>query len=165
MSNTRFPKADKDRERAAARAAARASPAEGGRSRPWQKQPGGLSEAVDWSPPPPSVLQREAAQRDLALLPPVTVAQQSAVRQWLQELGLTLRDGEGGFLVPSAGPLSAQALGSPRPPLSLQQDRLRNGELLCDLLLRIEPRAALHAQLHRLLHRGDLTSPNSVLPG
>lgn len=36
---------------------------------------------------------------------------------------------------------------------TIYTDRVRNGELLCDLLLRIEPRAAVLAQLHHLVIR------------
>eukprot|EP01032_Pedospumella_encystans_P012324 gene12324-14267_t len=39
------------------------------------------------------------------------------------------------------------------PPLPLQSDRLRNGVVLGQLLMRLEPNAAIHAHIPRLLHK------------
>jgi len=43
------------------------------------------------------------------------------------------------------------------PPLPIQKDRLRNGVLLGLLLMRLEPVAAIHAHIPRLLHRTPRT--------
>lgn len=131
----------------------------------------------------------------------VTVPVQNAVRDWLLSLGISVRDGEGGYYyhgnkVSAAtttnngtggigygagvtmldeavnkntvggsivgeksgvvnnyvGPqkLSVVMCGD---PLSLKNDRLRNGELICDLFALLEPTAASHANIMALVHR------------
>ena len=69
----------------------------------------------DWFPPQASKIDFETAQQELHTLPPITSAQQVTVREWLEQLGLTLVDGEGGFFhhnptASSASPLPAVPL-------------------------------------------------------
>jgi hypothetical protein len=83
------------------------------------------------------------------------------VTHWLLSLGISVKDGEGGenstaaavtSAIRGCGGISGTSSNSKTaPPLSLQQDRLRNGEILCDLLLLLEPDAASHAHLAKVL--------------
>jgi len=95
-----------------------------------------------WQPPDPPPEQVQQALQDLRALPPPTLRQKWSVRAWLAGLGLELRPGEGGLWE-----------GPGAEPLPLGRDRLRSGQLLCLLLLRIEPHAALQARLPLLLLR------------
>ena len=65
----------------------------------------------------------------------------------------------GGFyhnsLLISEGRFDSKALYA--PPLPIHQDRLRNGELFAELLYRLEPTAAMHAHMARLIHRHPKT--------
>ena len=97
-----------------------------------------------WSPPQLTQMEKIAASQDT--FPMITSAQQVAVRQWVISLGLVIRDGEGGFVSRIDGP-------SNTPDTSLFDDRLRNGEMLCDLFMLLERNASIHAQLSRLVHR------------
>ena len=100
-----------------------------------------------WQPPSLSALDQQAVKLDI--LPPILPPQQSAIRDWLFTLGLSVRDGEGGFLQWSGQP------GASLP--QLKEDRIRNGELLCDLVATLEPNAATHAQLTQLVNRKPAT--------
>jgi hypothetical protein len=132
-----------------------------------------------WLPPKLSSVEVEAARN--TPLPAVSVYQQRGIREWiLNTFNIRLLDAECGFsmlggdaenrntpetIVPDGG---AELLtkhggrGDPRfevisqhapPPLPLQEDRLRNGVLLGQLLLRLEPHAATHARIPRVLHK------------
>ena len=72
---------------------------------------------------------------------------------------LSVLEGEGGYY-PSVGcdcEYEASTLLHPLslcpPPLTLSQDRLRNGETLCDLVCALESAAAGHVKLSSLIHR------------
>ena len=72
---------------------------------------------------------------------------------------LCILEGEGGYY-PSVGQdceYEASTLLHPLslcpPPLALPQDRLRNGETLCDLVCVLESAAAGHVKLPSLIHR------------
>lgn len=118
----------------------------------------------DWQPPQIDPVELEKARR--VPLPPVTAAQQTAVRDWLLSLGLSVMDGEGGYYRAEdlrlegsanlAGPHSA-ATALAVDPLPLRQDRLRNGETLCVLFCLLEPAAAQHSQLFSLIRRSPRT--------
>ena len=119
----------------------------------------GIRSEEVWYPPRMSSVERETVLRGARLLP-VTTAQQTAVRDWLQTvLGLSLLEGEGGYYFhcdirtegSTASPALSASVGT--PVLSLSQDRLRNGFLLSLLLHRLEPDACTHAKLHSLIHR------------
>lgn len=106
----------------------------------------------DWHPPRPSAVDMEAAK---AMQWTVTAAQQSAVKDWLLSLGISIWDGEGGGYGSAAharleGTVSIAIAALPPPPLPLHRDRLRNGQMWCELLMRVEPRLAGNANLHRL---------------
>lgn len=100
-----------------------------------------------WKPPSISELDQQAVKTEH--LPPILPPQQSAIRDWLYSIGLSVRDGEGGFIHWSG------SSGASLPPL--KEDRLRNGELLCDLVALLEPNAATHAQLMQLVNRKPAT--------
>lgn len=100
----------------------------------------------DGPAPPPS---DEA--RDLSMLPPVTRVQMQKTYEWLYTLGLSVREGEGGVLLPSRKGFDAGCDGDTALPLF--EDRLRNGELLCDLVGVLETNAAIHSKLPQLVHR------------
>eukprot|EP01039_Chlorochromonas_danica_P002834 gene2834-3093_t len=123
-----------------------------------------------WYPPEPLPSEVEVARR--VTVPQITHAQQSAVRDWLVSLGLSILDGEGGYYyqdhaylegscsyanTPPAPPAPAAAAPPPPattapPPLPLSRDRLRNGQLWCDLLSLLEPDATMHVHLSHLVH-------------
>lgn len=105
--------------------------------------------AESWQPPAISELDQQASK--LETLPPVLPPQQSAVRDWLYSIGLSVRDGEGGFTNWSG----SSGVSLPQ----LKDDRIRNGELLCDLVAMLEPNAATHAQLLQLVNRKPPTIP------
>ena len=116
-----------------------------------------------------------ANQASLAKLPPIFPQQQLAIKNWLYSLGLSVREGEGGFVTTKSNTdlnsfhnISTKALhdqkhyrdasaeGKPPPPaesaiVPLKEDRLRNGVLLCELINILEPNASRHAQLLHLV--------------
>lgn len=73
----------------------------------------------DWHPPKASQMDLETAQRELQLLPPITTAQQVTVRKWLEQLGLTLVDGEGGFFHVNHHPSASSVVQLPAVPLPI----------------------------------------------
>lgn len=99
-----------------------------------------------WTPPKLTQMEKMTASKDT--FPMITSAQQLAVRQWLISLGLVIKDGEGGLVTRIDG-----GSRSSTPDTSLYDDRLRNGEMLCDLFMLLERNASVHAQLARLVHR------------
>jgi hypothetical protein len=97
-------------------------------------------------------------------LPPVTPQQQARVCGWLAGLGVGVVEGEGGYFglgvsegEGGGGGGRGRVLSACPPPLSLSQDRLRNGETLCALVGLLEPAAASHVQLAGLVHRSPKT--------
>ena len=142
-----------------------------------------------WYPPKLSSVEVDAARN--TPLPNISVHQQRAVREWLSTaFGITLLDAECGFhpFSQSTAPQfraddSVELLRHPRtglpydakfershevlnlhapPPLPLPEDRVRNGVLLGQLLLRLEPHAALHAHIPKLLHKHPRSLPTSL---
>lgn len=119
----------------------------------------------DWSPPPLEPLDIERAKAQMPVLPSITKAQQTAVRDWLLTHGISVLDGEGGYYhaddvrvegnTSLAVTSSAPQLGL--TPLPLNKDRLRNGETLCLLFCYLEPSAAYHAHLFQLIQRSPKT--------
>ena len=109
----------------------------------------GKREKDSWLPPKFDALEVEKA-RSVAL-PDILPAQQSSIRGWLLGLGLSILDGEGGFY--NNQPSLKLVSSSTAPPLPLSDDKLRNGELLCDLAITLEPVACRHVHLARLVHR------------
>lgn len=103
----------------------------------------------DWIPPDNDKYEVESATK--LILPIITVPEQSQLRGWLLSLGISVLDGEGGYYSeePSLHLIQSQIA----PPLSLCDDKLRNGETLCDLLCILEPTAAAHVHLQRIIHR------------
>jgi hypothetical protein len=104
-----------------------------------------------WLPP----LDDDPGNTASPLLPLVTSVQQDRVRAWLTALGVVVLDGEGAFYPPvtlhakseqaagagTGGEATAYStIGFSAPDLSLQQDRLRNGEILIELALILEVR-------------------------
>jgi len=100
-------------------------------------------EGPKWQPPRLSERDEEAMQAEN--LPPILPPQLSVIKDWLYTLGISVRDGEGGFI--NWYQSSAAALPD------LKDDRLRNGEILCELVALLEPNAARHAQLIQLVNR------------
>jgi hypothetical protein len=177
---------------------------------PPRRPPSKVAEAGYWVAPAVDPLYARGLLSS-APLQSITLTQQNAVREWLQSLGLNVRDGEGGFFyhghsphttaivklnpnvyandtvnnrdpvtaftthgsnngpfygqynvgagdnnrfVPSDRPLPPTAIAEPLP---LSQDKLRNGELLCDLVCILEPTVASHSNLSQLTKRQPRT--------
>jgi len=115
----------------------------------------------DWPISKISVL--EAATLRKLPVPQVTMAQMTAVKQWLQNsCQLPILDGEGGFyshneirnvnsshFVSSGSNTVGNSSGMVAipPPLPLSQDRLRNGIFWCLLFHVLEPAVSKHTQL------------------
>jgi hypothetical protein len=123
-----------------------------------------------WLPPALTDVEIEAA-RSVAL-PTISLLQQKSIRQWLFGLDIQLIDGEGGFYLNSVIQSAADVSLTPgfshkdhvlqkqnrlAEPIALLEDRLRNGVILGELLYRLEPNAAVHARIPRLLHRNPKT--------
>jgi hypothetical protein len=76
-------------------------------------------------------------------------------------MGLHLHEGEGAWIEQGGRPRGSfdrrgradARAAKPPEPLRLGEDRLRNGEALCDLFLKLEPDAASSCQLARYVHR------------
>eukprot|EP01038_Epipyxis_sp_PR26KG_P004370 gene4370-6182_t len=116
-----------------------------------------LAKASHWTPPVINEMEL-ASLRENTDLPIITTAQQVAVKEWLVSLHLSIIDGEGGFLSPQdMSDTSTNPTALSPPPLSLSKDRLRNGELLCDLIFLLETDTAVHANLSKLIHREPRT--------
>jgi len=114
-----------------------------------------------WLPPCPGGDPQKLAALRATPLRQVSARQMLSVREWLISLGLSVRDGEGGYFYWNAG--KSMAVHSyPAPPLSLTDDRLRNGSMLCALLHVLEPDAARHAHLAPLLHAGKSKSKSKI---
>lgn len=120
-----------------------------------------------------------ANQELLSKLPPVFPQQQVAIKNWVYSLGLSIHEGEGGFITTKSNTDSssfhhlanlstrqvssnngsgnnASVSGNPPPPpesaiVPLKEDRLRNGVFLCELINVLEPNASRHAQLLQLV--------------
>lgn len=82
------------------------------------------------------------------MLHTVTGAQQIAVRDWLRTLGIYIRDGEGGFKHPSLPATVAASVSM----IELHEDRIRNGVLMCLILLAVEVNACIHTQLGKYMY-------------
>ena len=74
----------------------------------------------------------------------------SQVKEWLQEIGIYVLEGECHWT--SIKPNNPTFQPSSIPILSIMQDRLRNGLILCDLVMILEPSAARHISLARCDH-------------
>lgn len=143
-------------------AAGTAAPSSSSSTRPVSQQSVRVHQTTKpgiWYPPQPLPSEIQAARQ--VTLPQITHAQQSTVRDWLLSLGLSILDGEGGFYYQDhaylEGSCSSSSYGSstdlsPPPPLPLSRDRLRNGQLWCELLSILEPDASMHVHLSHLMH-------------
>ena len=107
-------------------------------------------------PPPMTTVDREALETSLLThpLPLVSQQQQHEVSLWLSELGIVLRENEGGFI--PCGPSDLRPLNMGRPAIPLKHDRLRNGVLLCDLFCIVERTAASQSGLTTYIHRSPV---------
>jgi hypothetical protein len=74
------------------------------------------------------------------------------VRKWCINYGISILDGEGAYFS-----TDRNANPSTSPPLCLNDDKLRNGITLCDLIKILEPNAASNLQLHKYVKRKVLT--------
>ena len=103
----------------------------------------------DWIPSENDNYEVESASK--IVVPSISVPEQSQLRGWLLSLGISVLDGEGGYYSeePSLHLIQSQIA----PPLSLCDDKLRNGETLCDLLCILEPAAGAHVHLQRIIRR------------
>lgn len=105
---------------------------------------------------PPSLTSTNAPAG--SILPLVTEMTILSIRKWLQELGLPLKDGDGGYV-----PLN-DGLAPPQPrqqskPLSVLDDSIRNGRIFYELLLIFERNIAVQANMPTLMIHHPRTIP------
>jgi hypothetical protein len=109
---------------------------------------------------------REQAEVSEAVYPEITRDLQERVRSWVTSLGLSVLEGEGGFTYylvsgsKSGADSSRTGLfgvsSSGTSPRSLLDDKLRNGVMLADLALLLEPAASSHLKLQVKLRRNPV---------
>jgi hypothetical protein len=133
-----------------------------------------LRSREDWQPPRIDPIEVEKARK--TIVPLITTAQQTAVRDWLLSLGISVMDGEGGYYhnqdprvqghsnlsgvhaaTTVSGSASSTVIRSGLAPLPLHRDRLRNGETFCILFCYLEPSSAYHANLFAVINRSPKT--------
>jgi hypothetical protein len=133
-----------------------------------------LRSREDWQPPRIDLIEVEKARK--TIVPLITTAQQTAVRDWLLSLGISVMDGEGGYYhnqdprvqghsnlsgvhatTTVSGSASSTVIRNSLAPLPLHRDRLRNGETFCILFCYLEPSSAYHANLFAVIHRSPKT--------
>jgi hypothetical protein len=109
-----------------------------------------------WYPPTLSSQENNIIAEELHHLPHITPQQQQTIKDWLYSLGFSVHQHEGGGCF-SSTTASTHPLTSNGLPLELKDDRLRNGELLCDLVCLLEPNASKHSQLQQLIYRHPIS--------
>ena len=90
-----------------------------------------------------SLTDQDSLSLGSAMWEVITHEQQAEIFSWLASEGIYVLLGEGGFRSLPSG--SLRSLPEEDPPLL--RDRLRNGVILCELLLLLEPGASEHTRL------------------
>jgi hypothetical protein len=116
------------------------------------------AEMLDWRPP--KLYSLDKATISKLSYPPITQQQQATSRAWLLTLGLSILDGEGGYYHSKTSDHLIQSMLA--PPLPLTDDKLRNGELLCDLFTILESKTSDHVHLPLLIIRNPKSLTDSV---
>jgi hypothetical protein len=119
-----------------------------------QSRLGAKAGKENWLPPRMNPPELEIVKK--AIVPNITTAQQTATKDWLLSLGISILDGEGGFY-PSNHTHRAGI-----PPLPLSRDRLRNGEIFCVLFCLLEPSSSSQANLLGVITRSPRTFSQAI---
>jgi hypothetical protein len=117
-------------------------------------QPHAKAGKENWLPPRLNSTELEIVKN--VTVPVITTAQQTATKDWLLSLGISILDGEGGFYLKNHKDRSGI------PPLPLSRDRLRNGELFCVLYCLLEPSSSCQANLFGVIHRSPRTFCHAI---
>jgi hypothetical protein len=122
----------------------------------------------DWKAPKLSLQQIELLTKEQPPFESITITQQMTIKDWLLSQGINIYDGEGNFHWINNNNHSNNNNNNnihyyhDQKILSLFEDRLRNGLILCEILCHCEPFLAQQAQLDSILYYYHNLPPTST---